>query len=395
MTILGAVPVKQFLYDDLAELVLPSSILLQANTDDVELPSDPRFQIAQHMQRFVKRFAQPFVDTVRCACLNRCRIRRTICHTVVDWDNLQMEAEELDLQLQTLSAEPALRLQDGEPTYSYPLSSWAYHQKLTQLRLILQMGFELAVYSPEELPGMYWYLSHICSTHLGHLDRIRTFTVAARKRDLVATNSRATNSAQKSAAFHLSFRRLEKLTTHLIAIDAFAIALHALYVLLARHKILPSASGPGAYSTDKMRYELRMKPFLPISLPELVPFEEYRREAALEGDTDATILERASKAITEARKAWEVTLHHGAFIDIPSPAAQKPSTAIEEDWKRDVKDTMRACIGASIAIESVKKAIASPSSISQKLQVVIPEIGSTTHWHDWWIVPQVTEKKTK
>lgn len=34
---------------------------------------------------------QPFVDTVRAACLNRCRIRRTVCHTVVDWDNLQME----------------------------------------------------------------------------------------------------------------------------------------------------------------------------------------------------------------------------------------------------------------------------------------------------------------
>lgn len=107
MVILGEIPVKQFLYDDLAELVLPSSLLLQANTDEVELPSDPRFQIAQKMEGFVKRFAQvccsagsrwpdtnalqPFVDTVRCACLNRCRVRRTVCHTVVDWDNLQME----------------------------------------------------------------------------------------------------------------------------------------------------------------------------------------------------------------------------------------------------------------------------------------------------------------
>lgn len=58
MTILGAVSVRQFLYDDLAELVLPSSILLRANTDEVELPSDPRFRIAQVMEGFVKRFAQ-------------------------------------------------------------------------------------------------------------------------------------------------------------------------------------------------------------------------------------------------------------------------------------------------------------------------------------------------
>jgi len=99
MTILGAVSVKQFLYDDLAELVLPASLLLEANTDDVELPTDPRFQIAQQMDGFVKRFAQPFVDTVRSACLNRCRVRRTLCHTVVDWDNLQMEVRQTSIEV--------------------------------------------------------------------------------------------------------------------------------------------------------------------------------------------------------------------------------------------------------------------------------------------------------
>jgi hypothetical protein len=58
MNILGAVPVKEFLYNELAELVLPASILLEANTDEVEVPSDPRFQIAQKMEGFLKRFSQ-------------------------------------------------------------------------------------------------------------------------------------------------------------------------------------------------------------------------------------------------------------------------------------------------------------------------------------------------
>ena len=58
MTILGAVPVKEFLRDELTELVLPANILLEANTDEVEVPSDPRFQIAQKMDGFMKRFAQ-------------------------------------------------------------------------------------------------------------------------------------------------------------------------------------------------------------------------------------------------------------------------------------------------------------------------------------------------
>lgn len=238
---------------------------------------------------------------------------------------------------------------------------------------------------------MYWYLSHICSTHLGHLDRIRTFIVAARKRDLATTTARTTSATLKAAAFHKSFRCLERLTTHLIAVDAFAIALHALYVLLARHNILPSASGSDAYSTDKLRYELRMRPFLPISLPELVPYEEYHREATLQGDTDATILDRASKAIIEARKAWEATLSHGAFIEDPSLPTKPPATAIEEDWQRNIKDVMRACIGASIAIETVKKALSSETR-PVKLQVTIPEIGAKSRWHDWWSVPQITTK---
>lgn len=110
MSILGSIPVKDFLYDELSDLVLPNSILLQANTDETEMPSDPRFQIAKHMDGFVKRFGQPFVDTYRCACLNRCRVRRTVCHTVVDWDQLQME---VCSYVSTVAPEPELIYMTG------------------------------------------------------------------------------------------------------------------------------------------------------------------------------------------------------------------------------------------------------------------------------------------
>jgi hypothetical protein len=409
MTVLGTVPVKQFLYDELAELVLPSSSLLQANTDETEMPSDPRFQIARHMDAFVKRFAQPFVDTFRSSCLNRCRIRRTVCHTIVDWDNLQMEAEDLDEQLRTLNNEPPLVLQNGDTTYSYPLSSWTYHQKLNQFRLIIQLGFELSIYSPEELPGMYWYLSHICSTHLGHIDRIRTFTVSMAKRNLTSLAGKKREAVERHVAFQKSLRLLERLTTQIVAVDAFAIALHALYVLLARHNVLPVSSSGEAYSSERLRYELRMKPFIPITLPELVPYEEYRREAMLEGDSDEIVLERAAKAVSEARKAWEATLSNGAFVkESENPTTRAP--ALEEDWNRGVKDTMRACIGASIAVETVKKALGAQKGSKNaketnladcdlngqalKLKVTIPEPGSNSRWHDWWAVPQVSPAPT-
>ncbi|KAL2222400.1 Mak10 subunit, NatC N-terminal acetyltransferase-domain-containing protein [Thermoascus aurantiacus ATCC 26904] len=407
--VLGSIPVKQFFYDDLAELVLPCSLLLQPENDDVEMPSNPRFQIAKHMDNFLKRVAQPLMDTFRSACLNRCRVRRTLCHTIVDWDNLQIEAEDLDVQLRTLTQEPPLSLNGGEPTFSYPLSSWAYHEKLRQLRMIIQLGFELSIYSPEELPGMYWYLSHLCSTHLGHIDRIRTFTIAASRRNVSPASfpgKKENAAAERKRAFEKTLKLLDRHTTTVLAIDAFALALHALYVLLARHNLLPTATSSQAYSSARLRYELRMKPFIPITLPQLVPFEDYQREAILEGDSDAAVLDRATRAIAEARRAWESVLANGAFL--PSfdkeqeskATATATATAIEDEWRRDVKDTLRACIGTSIAIGTVKKALAERSSSKKdsqgsplNLTVEIPEVGSKNRWHDWWVVPCVLEKK--
>lgn len=58
MEILGSVAVKDFFFDGLAELVLPYSQLLDRKNEEVEAPSDSRFQIAKHMDNFVKRAAQ-------------------------------------------------------------------------------------------------------------------------------------------------------------------------------------------------------------------------------------------------------------------------------------------------------------------------------------------------
>lgn len=246
---------------------------------------------------------------------------------------------------------------------------------------------------------MYWYLSHICSTHLGHLDRIRTFTVATAKRNLTALAGKKRDAVERHSVLQKSLRLLERLSTQIVAIDAFAISLHALYVLLGRHHILPTASSSQAYSSERLRYELRMKPFLPITLPELVPYDDYRREALLEGDSDGAVLERATKAITEARKAWETTLANGAFAPSSPDSTGSTAPAIEEDWKKDVKDTMRACIGTSLAIESLKKGLAmrntskgsSPDSSSVDLRVDIPEVGTKARFHDWWAVPQISQ----
>ena len=48
------------------------------------------------MELFRQRAAQPFLDILRTFCQNRCRVRRTLCHNVRAWDNLQLDAEDVD-----------------------------------------------------------------------------------------------------------------------------------------------------------------------------------------------------------------------------------------------------------------------------------------------------------
>lgn len=57
MKILGSKSVKQLFYDDLRDIVLPLSTLLDVENGECEVPSDPRFQIHQSMESFVTRVA--------------------------------------------------------------------------------------------------------------------------------------------------------------------------------------------------------------------------------------------------------------------------------------------------------------------------------------------------
>ena len=68
------------------------------------------------------------------------------------------QAENLDVELREHTKEtPIVDTEtSSEELWAFPLSSWAYHTKLRQMEWIIQMGFELDVYQPDELAGMYW-----------------------------------------------------------------------------------------------------------------------------------------------------------------------------------------------------------------------------------------------
>ena len=296
---------KEFIFKDLRRLVLPGSQILDPAFEGVELPSDKRFQIAHQLDDFVKKCGQSYLNIYRTYCLNRCRIRRTLCHAVLEWDQIQADAEDCDAAIQILTEEDPQNYPLGDQlTYSYPLSSWIYHHKLHQMETVILMGFELSIYASDEIPKLYWHLSQIVAVHISHLDRMSHFA------DQMHGSGSASNqkiqgkitTIEKEVCLRELFREYARLR----AIEALTLSLHLVFVFLLRHELIQRP--PRQYNDDRLRYELRMRPFLNVSVPEPMPFEEYQEAAILPNLDDMDILDRASRQCSLAKRAWEEVL---------------------------------------------------------------------------------------
>ena len=368
MVLLDRLSIRQVMDDDLSIVVMPAHELLDPNNDLAELaPHSARSAIAHQMELFRKRAAQAYIDIFRVLCQNRCRVRRMLCHLIQDWEQVQLDAEDIDQLLQVQIDEKPLAYQSqttltlgSEPGYSLPLSSWAYLYKLRLMEWIVQLGFELEVYAPDELAGMYWYLSHLAKTKAQHVERIQAFT-SHRFNDLrssptssntkpipttpwipptqpyhpprgwpVSISSPVTPSPFSStsssshpnpppsasastpsssyqpnpppsasapahgnsnsntivthhysttpeASFTRSLTYLRSTILDAAITWEFADTVSVIYTILSRLSLITPPPRP--YGTDEQRYEVRMKPFRMVSLPEVPSYETWRRHA--------------------------------------------------------------------------------------------------------------------
>jgi len=376
MIILGTMSIRHVLDDDLASVVLPSDQLLDRLNDEIEVPHDPRHHIAARMEIFRSRAAGSYLDIMRTICQNRCRIRRTFCHTIVDWDNLQMDAEELDVELREFTREQPIVDPEisSEPIYSFPLSSWSYFYKLRLMEWLVQLGFELETYQPDELAGMYWYLQYLAKTRSRHLERIRGFVV----RNLRASLQKSKTAAAEHPEFMNSLSFINFSSMEAAAIYGFSDALSCLFTALSRLSLIQSPPRP--YSDDNMRYEVRMKPFQGIGLPEVTPFDDFTKYVTQPETSTLKLLKFASDSALGAKKGFEVL----------SKLTDKEAfcQGSYDAWLSNIKACLKACIFTSITIATVKKAVEAVGKEGLvKLKVEIPKSGKG--YHDWWIVPKV------
>ncbi|KAI1493037.1 Mak10 subunit, NatC N-terminal acetyltransferase-domain-containing protein [Biscogniauxia mediterranea] len=435
MVVLGSYSIRQILDHDLSLTVLPCSPYIDPANDNIEVPSDPRHQTAAQMEIFRQRVAESYLDIFRIFCQNRCRVRRTLCHSIQEWDMLQADVEEIDNLLQINLDEKPLQTERGEIGYALPLSSWAYLYKLRQMEWIVQLGFELSVYQPDELAGMYWYLNYLAKTRAQHGDRIKMFNahsleMARNRAAAAASNHRhpaspnngsgkktaaaATLSAAQEREFGLSKSYIRTMMLDAACTWEFADGLCCLYTALGRVGLVrapsssSSPSGPRPYSTDVLRYEIRTKPFAGIGLPQLPSFDAFVRATEQPDTSVPELLSYAAGAVAGARKGYEALAK--------TPDAQAFCVGSHERWVGGVRDCLRAAIAAGLAVSTLQmayeKAVAAERGGSEggeggeeedkekkkeegeqrkldiKLKVEIPEPGKG--YHDWWIVPKLT-----
>ncbi|OLN92018.1 N-alpha-acetyltransferase 35, NatC auxiliary subunit [Colletotrichum chlorophyti] len=379
MEVLGHKSIRQLLDDDFATVSLPNSTLLDRANDEIEVIQDPRFAIAEQMESFRQRAAQPYLDILRTFCQNRCRVRRTLCHIVRDWENLQFDAEDIDQILQHHVNERPLVYQSASgpvETFSLPLSSWAYLYKVKQMEWIVQLGFELEVYQPDELAGMYWYLNYLAKNRLQHVERIKSFVVRSLNQ-VRSGGQRLTPAAEAQYTKSLAFLRLTLLDAAVT--ESLADALCCLHTAIRRLGLVKPPPRP--YSTDELRYELRMKPFAVIGLPSLPSFEEFTDGTQQADATTGELLDLAERAVAGAKKGFEVMSKF--------PETEAFSVGSHERWLPTVKNGLKSCIATGLAVSVIRKALdKSGEGGDLKLKAEVPTPDKS--YHEWWIVPRIT-----
>ncbi|KAJ2907142.1 hypothetical protein MKZ38_007657 [Zalerion maritima] len=402
--------------EDLSIIVLPASRLIDRSNDEVEVVHDDRHFIAQQMLNFRQRATYSFSELHRTWCQNRPRARRMLTHLLREWDVVQQEVEDIDGNLLERLKETPVQHENGvPPSFALPLSSWAHYYKLRVMEWIVQLGFELEVYQPDEMAGMYYYLNILARLRSSHIERIRAFTLKSLA-DKKAENGGIMSPAD-TGQFARSLAWLKIATVDAAITWELSDALAALYTVLLRLKLVDIPPRP--YGSDELRYDLRMRPWSGINFPILPEYPEFLKDSTREGTSTEVILEAAEKATSHTKKGFEVV----GKIE----AEDRFCHSAENWWSKSTTDARRAAIMAGIAVAKVKQAynMAKDKSVNRvdfsvnaakgkqirkeereagfgnengeptpkdlKIRIEVPK--SEKAYHPWWIVPSVLDAK--
>jgi hypothetical protein len=245
---------------------------------------------------------------------------------------------------------------------------------------IVQLGFELDVYLPDELAGMYWYLSLLAQSQSSVLNLIVPH--------LLQTASRLRPNAARQVNITISY--LETRIQETDATKALSDALFSLYTYLRYIDKIPDPAIKSPFYSPKQRYELRMKPFLEVTGCSVPPFEEfdeamhpwgpYENPSLDVNDINIDFFEEIATAVKDAKNGFATVKkmgHKAAMCE-----------GVEGWWNKNISGLLASCVAVGIAVATVKGKAGKGEASSLTVEVL--EGANSKRYHDWWVVPKIS-----
>jgi hypothetical protein len=359
------------------------------------LPKPPRLQFAMLIDEFVDRAGQAYLDLWVAMSQNRCRLRRMLTHVITGWDLLQADAGSIDMDISSAAATLGL----SNEVMEFPLSTWVYHKKLWMVEKVVLLGFEQDIYLPDEYAGMYLFLSLVATRRKELLKRVEAHYLVLSSEFLKSRRFREVQEIEEEASPYLASLIAEAEGT-----ASLALALARFYIICLYLGKLPMPRR-NPFSTEKLRYEVRMKPFLALQPPEAPPFEDFKAHSQPYGppsSSPSTTDESFIKHVKDKdSQLWQEVDTHVKAAKVAFAEYKKlgPSAAkvegVNRSWENEVKSMLATCVSLGLAAKEVRDEVTGETDgdggVGKGIRIDIPEAGTGKRYAEGWIVGKIAK----
>ncbi|EMD87612.1 hypothetical protein COCC4DRAFT_71022 [Bipolaris maydis ATCC 48331] len=385
-------PAMSLSLGDVKTLVLPASPILDPGNWTLSpprnplLPKPPRLQLALLMDDFVERADQAYLDLWVALVQNRCRVRRMLRHVIGHWDILQAETSVTDSEISAAANEMGI----SDAVMEFSLSTWVYHKKLWMIEKMILLGFEQEIYLPDEYAGMYLFLSLIVTRRKELLCRVQVHYTTYK------FNLLRQGKMQEKQQIDDTEPYVASLIAEAEATASFSLALARFYIVLLYLHLLPIPSRP--FSTEKLRYEVRMKPFLGLQPPEVPDFDDFKAHTQLYGDVASPSPDFAEHVAHSDSALWseidgQLRTAKAAFAEYKRIGVQAAKAeGVESSWDRDVQNAVASCVALGLVVTEIRDWVTEKGVNVSGIKAEIPEAGTGKRYADGWIVPKVVKE---
>ncbi|QLG72779.1 hypothetical protein HG535_0D04880 [Zygotorulaspora mrakii] len=227
-------------------------------------------------------------DWYQNAAQNTSRYRQGYNRQLLLWDALQVQMENIELEFESkMMADRA-----NEPFSDdsmLPFTSWIFAMKVTAMIEFVLKGFDLDVYKPFESYVMFWYSYYLSYQLESCLEKIHKF-VDSRINKIVSLNKKIKKlkAGEKKEKLRAQYRFLmdtemaqlqtnKKFLTFLLMectiIRSLSLSQVLQFAILKSFNVIDNKSTTKCqFTSNELLYELRMKVFSSIGVPEVVPY---------------------------------------------------------------------------------------------------------------------------